>query len=595
MTMPCRLRVLFAALACCTFALSLFGQANPSGGKGEFDGPAELPRIYIKTSMADTPAPGKAVPVKGGGDLQAALDSATCGETLKLEAGATFNGRIKLPKKPCDDAHWIIVRTSAPDESLPPEGTRLTPCYAGVASLPGRPDFHCNATRNVMAKITFAIKSGIGPILFAEGANHYRLIGLEVTRDGPGGTIGALAAPEGQVAADHIVFDRVWMHGTANDETTRGVYLSGTTYMAVVDSFFTDFHCAQRGFCSDAQSISGAAGSLPMGPYKIVNNFLEASGENILLGGAAATATPADIEIRRNHLFKPMTWMKGQPDFVGSATGNPFIVKNHFELKNAQRVLFEANILENNWGGFSQPGFSIVLTPKNQSNGPGKSNLCPLCKVTDITIRNCKISHVGGGFSVANVPAATGETASAGERYSIHNVAIDDIDGKKYTGYGIFLALLANQPPLKDVSIDHVTAFGQRVFMNIGVKGPKIENFKFTNNLVSFGERGITSSGGGQENCVFQIERRGLESVLKDCFQAATFTNNVVVGAGSLPQGNFSPKDLQAAGLSTGGTRLCRGKEPGCKGPSEFLQAGGDKKPVGADLDAISAATAGVP
>ena len=117
-------------------------------------------RIYIKTSMTDTPAPGKAVPVKAAVDLQATLDSATCGETLKLEAGATFSGRIKLPKKPCDDAHWIIVRTSAPDESLPAEGTRLTPCYAGVASLPGRPDFHCNATRNVMAKISLPSSLG---------------------------------------------------------------------------------------------------------------------------------------------------------------------------------------------------------------------------------------------------------------------------------------------------------------------------------------------------------------------------------------------------------------------------------------------------
>jgi len=446
-----------------------------------------------------------------------------------------------------------------------------------------------------MPKITFAIKSGIGPILFSEGANHYRLIGLEVTRDSNGGNIGALAAPEGQVAVDHIIFDRMWMHGTASDETTRGVYLSGTTYTAVIDSYLSDFHCAQRGFCSDAQTISGAAGSLPMGPYKIVNNFLEASGENILLGGAAATTTPTDIEIRRNHLFKPMTWMKGQPGFVGSAAGNPFIVKNHFELKNAQRVLFESNIMENNWGGFSQPGFSLVLTPKNQSNGPGKSNLCPLCKVTDITIRDCKISHVGGGISVANVPAATGETASAGERYSIHNVSIDDIDGKKYTGYGIFLALLSNQLALKDVSIDHVTAFGQRVFINLGVQGPKIENFRFTNNLASFGERGITSSGGGQANCVFQIEKRGMEGVLKDCFVSSTFTNNVIVGGeGGLPTGNFTPRDLQAAGMIAGESRLCSGKEAGCKGPSQFAQAGTDKKAIGADMAAIDTATKGV-
>src|SRR5580704_3540724 len=93
----------------------------------------------------------------------------------------------------------------------------------------------------------------------------------------------------------------------------------------------------------------------------------EASGENILLGGGPATTTPADIEIRRNHMFKPMIWMKGQPGFVGGRDGNPFSVKNLFELKNAQRVLFEGNVLENTWGGFSQAGFGFLLTPKNQA------------------------------------------------------------------------------------------------------------------------------------------------------------------------------------------------------------------------------------
>jgi hypothetical protein len=82
-----------------------------------------------------------------------------------------------------------------------------------------------------------------------------------------------------------------------------------------------------------------------MGPFKIVNNFLEAAGETIIFGGGRATATPTDIEIRRNHMFKPMTWMKGQPGFVGGVDGSPFIVKNLFELKNAQRVLLEGNIL----------------------------------------------------------------------------------------------------------------------------------------------------------------------------------------------------------------------------------------------------------
>ncbi len=360
-------------------SILLAGAANAADTR--FDGPAELPRVYLQTAVADTPTPGKTRTVKAGDNFQSTLDEAACGDTLSLEAGATFTGRFLLRKKNCDDSHWIVIRTSAPDSDLPAQGSRLTPCYAGVSSLPARPDFHCASTKNVLAKLVFAGKNGEGPIILAAGANHYRLEGLEITRVSSENRITALVGPEVRSPADHIILDRVWVHGTAQDETTRGIFLTGTAYVAIVDSFFTDFHCvAITGACTDAQAIGGGGGDQPSGPYKIVNNFLEASGENILFGGGPATVTPADIEIRHNHLFKPLIWKPGQSGFVGGTSGKPFIVKNLFELKNAQRLLFEGNILDYSWGGVGQKGFAIVLTPRNQT-----PNVCPLCRVTDVT------------------------------------------------------------------------------------------------------------------------------------------------------------------------------------------------------------------
>jgi hypothetical protein len=55
---------------------------------------------------------------------------------------------------------------------------------------------------------------------------------------------------------------------------------------------------------------------LPDGTYKIVNNFLEAAGENILWGGAPGSTVPTDIEIRRNHMFKPLNWMPRSDNFI---------------------------------------------------------------------------------------------------------------------------------------------------------------------------------------------------------------------------------------------------------------------------------------
>src|SRR6202790_3464486 len=152
-----------------------------------FDGPAELPRVTVPSAMSDTPAPGSVITVNAGGDLQAALNSASCGDTIQLQEGATFTGRFTFPAKICDDNHWIIVRTSADDSKLPAEGNRMTPCYAGVSSLPGRPAFHCASANNVLAKVQNQAQ-GDGPFQFATGANYYRFIGLEITR--PAGTPG---------------------------------------------------------------------------------------------------------------------------------------------------------------------------------------------------------------------------------------------------------------------------------------------------------------------------------------------------------------------------------------------------------------------
>src|ERR1700683_573975 len=206
------------------------GQSSTPNGK-TFDGPAELPREYVKSSLRDTPANGKTWTVRSGENLEKVLSSASCGDVIQLQAGATFSGNVAVPNKNCDDSHWIIIRTGAPDSSLPPEGTRLTPCYAGVPSLPGRPALHCGSTTNALAKIEFNGKGGSGPISFSPGANHYRLIGLEVTRTASSAAVYNLIEFLGP--ADHGVCDWLWIHGTAQDDTVRGIFLGSSRYVAV--------------------------------------------------------------------------------------------------------------------------------------------------------------------------------------------------------------------------------------------------------------------------------------------------------------------------------------------------------------------------
>src|ERR1022692_3372400 len=579
-----------------TLCAASSGQFSTQPKGKNFDGPAELPRQQVKSSLKDTPAGRKTWMVRSGQSLEQVLTTASCGDTIQMESGATFTGVFTFPAKSCDDNHWIIVRTSADDSTLPAEGSRLTPCYAGVSSLPGRPAFQCASTNNVLAKLVIAT-SASGPIVFAPGANYYRLIGLEVTRAVFPGPVYNLIEFKG--SGDHVVFDRLWVHGTAQEETTRGIGLAGT-YIAIVDSFFTDFHCISgTGSCTDAQAIAGGGGNGPMVSYKIVDNFLEASGENILFGGGAATATPGDIEIRQNHMFKPLTWMKGQPGYVGGTNGNPFIVKNLLELKNAQRVLVEGNIMENSWGGFSQSGFAILLTPKNQAGGNG-SNLCPICQVTDVTIRYNSIRHVGGGLQIANVLSDNGGAPLDGQRYSIHDIVIDDIDAVKYKGSGMLaqVSTSAGAPVLQNLTINHVTAFPSRTLLNIGnmvARSGPMENFVFTNNIVSVGTYPVWSTGGGPGNCAYFDKPL---TTFNACFSSYSFASNALIGSSSAfpatlwPSRNFLPATASAVRFVNynGGN----GGDYHLPPSSPYKGKGTDGKDLGADVDAVLSATAGV-
>ena len=582
----------FANLA--AFCFSLLFPSPSKAQQAQFDGPAELPRVYVHTALADTPAPGKVAAVGVGENLQAAINSASCGDTITLQAGATYAGRFHFPQKPCDDSHWIIVRTNAPDAALTAEGVRIKPCFAGVATLPGRPDFHCSAPSNVLAKVELSGKEAIGPLLFQPGANHYRFIGVEITRSGSQ-PVSALATAVQDGETNHLIFDRVWMHGTAQDETTRAINLTGMSHVAAVDSFFTDFVCiAITGSCTDSQAISTGGGHTPSGPFKIVNNFLEAAGENIIFGGSPASATPADIEIRGNYFFKPMTWKLGEPGFVSGASGRPFIVKNLFELKNAQRVLVEGNVFENCWGGFSQNGYAVLLSPKNQENK------CPLCQVTDVTFRYNRISNVGAVFEIMNIRSDAGGESTAGERYSIHDVVATGVRGKQYGGAGLFAQLMVGAPPLRDVTIEHVTAFVPRAVFGITTRN-KFVNFKIENNILGSSDEAIESEGGGPSNCAYQPERYGPKDVLRNCFANLSFTHNLMIGGGGWPAGNFSGDDLHSAGIrelndSSGKPyELCREKDKaGCKKPSPALHAGTDGKDLGADVEKLDQMLANV-
>ena len=230
-------------------------------------------------------------------DFQKSLDAAKQGDVIQIEAGASLVGNFILPNKTDSpgnsSANWITIRSSAADEQLPPEGTRITPAYS-----------------NAMPKL---ISPNTGPVLrTAPGAHHFRFIAIEITiasdvmlnygivRLGEGSETDKALLPH------DILIDRCYIHGHAVADVTRAVALNSAS-TDITDSYISDIH----GIGFDTQAICGWNGP---GPFKIINNYLEAAGENVMFGGAdpkIKNLVPSDIEFRRNDLSKPLSWKEG--------------------------------------------------------------------------------------------------------------------------------------------------------------------------------------------------------------------------------------------------------------------------------------------
>ena len=321
--------------------------------------------------------------VNAGQDLQAALDAAQPGDTLRLDAAGTWSADYLLPVKSGDGQ---ITITTSNLETLPLAGNRVT------------------------EEQSLALPRIKGHIKTMPRSSHYTFRGVRIEAYADYYT-GGLVDFGGQGINNDIVvnvaedlprdftIDRCWLAADPGWGGKRGVYANCAGFIirdSVVKDFFSD--------SQDSQAIGCTNGP---GPFIVENCYLSATGENIMFGGACPSIpglVPSDITVRHCWLHKPESWraQKAQREDLVSASrlhlvrhprrpglyrlkSYNYAVKNLFELKNAKNVRVENCILEGCWSD-AQAGFAVQLTVRTCEAGN-----YDWATVSDVLIQNCLI------------------------------------------------------------------------------------------------------------------------------------------------------------------------------------------------------------
>src|SRR5690349_1293184 len=234
-----------------------------------------------------SPARAATITVPAGGSLQSAINSAQPGDTIILTAGVVYAGPIVLPVK--SGTSYITIQSSRLAEL--PDGVRVTP-----------------AQKALLASVQSSVNGD--PIINAQaGAHHFKFIGIEFSTTNANVLgydlirLGDSAFTTLDAVPHHFVFDRSYIHGFSTQEVQRGISMSSAS-TEVLNSYGSDVH----GHGYDTQGICSWNGP---GPFNLINNYLEASGENVMFGRSPANIPnliPTGIVVRNNYFFKPLSW-----------------------------------------------------------------------------------------------------------------------------------------------------------------------------------------------------------------------------------------------------------------------------------------------
>lgn len=440
-----------------------------------------------------------------------------------------------------DPNDWVYIVSSA-YASLPTPGNRVVPAIASN-----------------MPTITVTAGAGSGAFVTANAAHNYRLVGLNI-KAAAGSLVATLVDFGTNVSSlanvpQKIVVDRCYVHPDATLGGIRGIAMNAA-YGVVIDSYVDDF----KADGNDSQAVWTYNSP---GPLKICNNWLSASGENFMSGGAEPDITdlvPSDIEIKKNYFTKDLTWL-----------GSAWDVKNFIEFKNAQRVIITGNVCNHNWEA-NQFGYGWLVTPRNENGG------APWSVTQDITFQYNYMLDSGNGFTISGDD--NNESSQRTYRVSIQHCVMTNGNGN-----GAQNRLFQETRGPMDTYCEHCTMLNLELDGAAGFSenSPKGNNLTFKNNIITGGDYGFASTGFSPGTTTFAGN-----------WTAYTCAGNVFINisqsgssSSDYPGSNFFPANNAAVGFTN-----YAGGVYSLTGGSTYHNAGTDGTDPGPNFTLLDAYTA---
>jgi hypothetical protein len=496
-------------------------------------------------------------------ELQAVFDEAHRGDTIRLQAGRTWErsgNHFVLTTRPGTSGYLTVTTTE--EAKLPLSGTRITRAYNSLL-----PTLQTRATN----KAALALAGTDSPathiklrgIRFTVAPNATRttsfsrgplLIGWASVDDFDGFVLNDPSQLPDQIIVQHCVFEQDWVH-----QVSRMIRLHGR-HVEIRDSFIE----GGQALGADAQGISG---SNTKGPYIIENNYIDGTSENLIFGGSKPNFDD-ELDsglirfnyfphVRERHQY--VKWSPGLMVFKGriiqpsngaansliamtsGTTGNTepgwptttgaqvndngiiwerigssgkWVVKNNFELKTGKNILIQYNVFDGMWLDGQETAINIKAENQNDAH-----TLCdasegwPACygaRTTGIKFLNnivrdwpAALKLVGGTFGI---PAQVGN-------YEVRNNLFDQA-GASWPGFRT-LSILGTSPVatpnvstvgMDDVIVENntfITSTPNAMAISLSAT-PFGGKTRIRNNIFSRGTSGVKASGVAEGRATLQ-------------------------------------------------------------------------------------------